>query len=142
MAEWPDAHRLMLTRPGDPVSREGFATLSIDLTDRVAVDTLVSREKPDLVLHLAAQSSVGAGARHEDTWRINAEATLHLASAIARHAPDATVFFVSSAEVYGRGFDEGLATEATKPQPMNAYARSKLAAEMMLARRAVASTTH
>ncbi len=131
-AEWPEAHRVIVTRPGDPVTREGYATQALELTDRAAVDALVGREKPDLVLHLAAQSSVGAGARHEDTWRINAEATLHLASAIARHAPEATVFFVSSAEVYGRGFDEGLATEATKPQPMNAYARSKLSAEMML----------
>ena len=133
VAEWPDAHRLIVTRPGDPVAREGFATQALDLTDRAAIDALIAREKPDLVLHLAAQSSVGAGARHEDTWRINAEATLHLACAIARHVPAATVFFVSSAEVYGRRFMEGVATETTTPQPMNAYARSKLAAEMMLA---------
>ena len=128
---FPDADRVLLTRAGDPVARDGFVPIPLDLTDRASVDACVAQVRPDLVLHLAAQAAVTAGPN--DTWRVNCEATLHLAGAVARHAPDATVLFVSSAEVYGLSFKDGAASEETLPQPMNAYARSKLAAEMALA---------
>ena len=133
VAQWPDAERLLLTRAGDPVTREGFATQALDLTDRAAVEATVAHFRPDTIVHLAAQSSVGTPAGGEETWRINLEATLHLAGAVARHVPSTTFFFVSSAEIYGRAFNAGIATEDSVPQPMNAYARSKLAAEMALA---------
>ena len=132
-AQWPDAERLLLTRAGDPVAREGFTTQALDLTDRASVEATVARFRPDMIVHLAAQSSIGTPAGGEETWRINLEATLNLAGAVARHVPAATFFFVSSAEIYGRAFNAGTATEDSVPQPMNAYARSKLAAEMVLA---------
>ena len=131
---FPDAQRLMLTRGGDCVVRSGFVNHAIDLTDRASVDVVFERFRPDLVLHLAAQAAItAASAAKQDTWRLNVEGTLHLAGAIARHAPAATFLFVSSAEVYGLAFKDGPATEETVPRPMNAYARSKFAAEMALA---------
>ncbi len=131
---FPDAERLMLTRSGDGVTRSGFDNHAIDLTDHASVDAVFARFRPDLVLHLAAQAAItAASAAKQDTWRLNVEGTLHLAGAIARHAPGTTFLFVSSAEVYGLAFKDGPATEETVPRPMNAYARSKFAAEMALA---------
>ena len=131
---FPQAQRLMLTRSGDCVARSGFVNHPIDLTDHASVDAIFAQFRPDLVLHLAAQAAItAASAAKQDTWRLNVEGTLHLAGAIARHAPATTFLFVSSAEVYGLAFKDGPATEETVPRPMNAYARSKFAAEMALA---------
>ena len=141
VAAWPHAERLMLTRPGEEIRRAGFVPAVTDLLDRTAVAGVIARFRPDLVVHLAAQSSVGAlggnaaeAARiNGATWQVNVEASLHIASALAAHAPVATVLFASSAEVYGASFNDGPADETTPPRPMNAYARSKLAAELALA---------
>lgn len=131
---YPDSARLLLTRTGDPVSRSGFTTRPIDLTNRAAVEAAVAEFRPDVVAHLAAHASLGASAAsNEDFWRVNFEATLHLAGAVARHVPNAAVLFVSSAEVYGYSFRDGPASEETYPRPTNAYARAKLAAEQALA---------
>jgi GDP-4-dehydro-6-deoxy-D-mannose reductase len=134
LAAFPESEKFMLRHPAGPtVAREGFAQIEADLVDRDAVGAIVSRLRPDLVLHLAAQSSVGASAKAaENTWRVNFDGTFALASACAGLAQPVTFFFTSSAEVYGLGFREGMVAEETPLQPQNAYARSKAAAEGML----------
>lgn len=130
---WPQAERLLLRRPGETVEHAGWTTADAEVTDAAALDAIIGRFKPDLVLHLAAQASVGAGLKAaEATWRVNCGGTLELASACAHHAPDATFFFVSSSEVYGWSFRDGPAPEDAALRPMSAYAHSKAAAEAML----------
>ena len=112
----------------------GWRNVIADVSDGPAVEAVVREFRPDLVLHLAAQSSVGvADGRVESTWRTNFCGTLELASACARHAPHGAFFFASTAEVYGRSFRDGPVSEATPLAPANPYARSKAAAEVMLA---------
>lgn len=117
-----------------PEVREGGVTdVLLDLCDRASVIDAVKAARPDLILHLAAQSSVAqTGADAAATWRVNMGGTLAIAEAIASHAPDTTLLFTSSSEVYGQAFNRGVATEKTAPDPQSAYARSKLAAEQML----------
>lgn len=130
---WPGAERLLLRRPGETVVYEGWSNADAEVVDASAIDAIVARFRPDLVLHLAAQASVGAGLKEaEGTWRVNFCGSLELASACARHAPDATFFFVSSSEVYGWSFRDGPATEDTALRPVSSYAHSKAAAEAML----------
>lgn len=132
-AAWPQARRVNLTRPGEPGGLSGWENIAAPLLDRAAMSDIVSGLKPDLIVHLAAQASVGAALNGaEDTWRINFGGTLELASACAARAPGATFLFVSSAEVYGRSFLNGPASETTPLSPSNPYARSKAAAEAML----------
>jgi len=59
--------------------------------------------------------------------------TLNLGTAVATHAPGATVLFASSSEVYGASFLAGPANEATSLVPLTPYAKSKAAAERLLA---------
>ncbi len=104
-----------------------------DLEDAASVDEAVARVRPDLVVHLAAQSSVGQAAGDEaTTWAVNVDGSGRLAEAVIRHSPEALFLFPSSAEVYGAAFLDGMATEETKPKPVSVYARSKLAAEEVL----------
>lgn len=128
----PGAERLMLLRPGSsPV--DGWAGIEAEIDDRAAIDGILREFRPDLVLHLAAQASVGDGeGRAEETWRVNFGGSLALASACGRFAPAATVLFVSSGEVYGKSLNQGPGTEDTPLRPQSVYARSKTAAEMVL----------
>jgi GDP-4-dehydro-6-deoxy-D-mannose reductase len=108
----------------------GWTPFYVDLVDAEAIAEAVRAWKPDLVVHLAAQSSVGGAPRlAEETWRINAVGALNLAAAVARMAPEATVLNVSTGEVYGANFLNGPASETTPISPGNIYARSKAAAE-------------
>ncbi|KOX58583.1 hypothetical protein ADL19_07370 [Streptomyces purpurogeneiscleroticus] len=87
-----------------------------------------------MILHLAAESSIVRADRSKfETWRINFGALYNLVDAIERVGEPCTFAFVSSSEVYGRAFiSQCPATEQTAPQPMNAYAHSKLLGEQLL----------
>jgi GDP-4-dehydro-6-deoxy-D-mannose reductase len=133
-AALPGVEGLLLRRPGTTGCPEGWGLTEAEIFDREAVAAIVARFKPDLVMHLAAQTSVGESKREtEETWRVNFDGSFALASACAHAAPSATFFFVSSSEVYGRSFLNGPVREDAPLQPMNVYARSKAAAEQVIA---------
>lgn len=116
------------------LDRHGAGQGAVNLLDTAAVRELVADTRPDLILHLAAQSSVGQSAgRAADTWRVNVGGTINLAEAVAAECPDATFAFSSSAEIYGSAFNEGPVDEMTTPLPQSVYARTKRAAEEALA---------
>ena len=121
-----------LTALGRSDAPEGWTYADADIADLDAVARIVRDARPDYVIHLAAQSSVGS-AENGETWRVNACGTLSLALACAREAPKSTVLFASSAEVYGASFRHGPVDEDAPTAPMSAYARSKVAAEAILA---------
>ena len=107
--------------------------IAVDLLDRAAVDEVVATHKPEIVVHLAAQSSTSRGALDSgDTWAVNVSGSLNLAAAVGRHCPHSTVLFASSSEVYGASFLRGPVSESSIALPLTAYARSKYAAEGVL----------
>lgn len=133
-ARFPKGKLVLLCRPGEKPARGDRKFLTAELTDAASVETVLEQVRPDAVVHLAAQSSVGnASVVAEETWRVNFCGTLWLAGAVARHCPRSTFLFVSSAEVYGANFRGAPIAEETPLLPLNAYARSKAAAETMLA---------
>jgi GDP-4-dehydro-6-deoxy-D-mannose reductase len=130
---WPQARRVALLRPGETGTPPGFEGVVADLDDEGAIDALVARIKPDLVVHLAGQASIGQAEKATDlTWRTNFHGSYGLGAAVARHAPDAVLFFSSSATVYGASFLEGAPAEDAPLRPLEAYGRSKVAAEYAL----------
>lgn len=131
---YPDAARVVLTRPGEIGAHPAWTAVSADLLDAAEIDRLVAAHKPDLVAHLAGQASIGQASRAaEQTWRVNFHGSFNLAVALARYAPAATVLFASSATVYGLSFRNGVVTEDAPLLPLDAYSRSKAAAEGALA---------
>lgn len=129
---YPAAARHILVRPGE--GSAAWAPLVADLADEAAVERAVVEARPDLVVHLAAQASAAQSlTAAEATWRVNFQGSFNLAAALSRHAPTATVLFVSTADVYGLRLRDGAATEDTAASPLNSYARSKIAAEGMFA---------
>jgi GDP-4-dehydro-6-deoxy-D-mannose reductase len=131
---FPEAKLVLLCRPGEKPQQRDVQSLTAELTDEGSVKVAVDEVRPDVVLHLAAQASVGeAIGTAEETWRVNFCGTMWLAAAMARVCPRATFLFVSSAEVYGANFSKKPVSEDTPPLPLNPYARAKAAAEAMLA---------
>ncbi|PWB94482.1 NAD-dependent epimerase/dehydratase family protein [Methylosinus sporium] len=131
---YPAAHRMSLARPGEPAPAADWSPIAFDLLDPADVEATMREARPDLVVHLAAQASAAKSfVAAEETWRVNFVGSLNLGSALARHAAEAVVIFASTADVYGASLGEDAAHEAMIPRPLNAYARSKLAAETMLA---------
>lgn len=132
LAGMPGKELYVATRSGvSPV--DGPASVALDLLDRDSVMRAISEVRPNVILHLAAQASVGQGFQSAaTTWSTNLCGTVALADAVATHVPEATVLFASTVEVYGLAFNDGEVSEATPPQPQSAYAWSKLTAEKAL----------
>ena len=93
-----------------------------------------------MVVHLAAVAAVTASFRDPRlAWRVNLGGTLNLVLALQKHAPKAHLLFVSSAEVYGEGLDShGATDESALLRPVNPYAASKAAADILVRQSAAA----
>lgn len=109
-----------------------YAPRVVDITQAEAVAAQVAEFKPDVVLHLAAQSHVPTSFSDPlKTWQTNVIGTVNYLTALQKYAPEAFFLFVSSSEVYGEAFKAGTAvTEESICLPMNPYAASKRAAEI------------
>jgi CDP-paratose 2-epimerase len=75
---------------------------TLDIRDRSAVDHLVARLQPELVIHAAGQPSHDlAASRPFDDFDVNAGGTLAVLEACRRHSPDAVFIHLSTNKVYG-----------------------------------------
>ncbi len=75
---------------------------SIDIRDERAVFAFFREEKPDFILHAAAQPSHDlAASRPIDDFDTNARATLLLLEAVRQYCPKAVFVFMSTNKVYG-----------------------------------------
>ncbi len=107
---------------------------ALDVTDADAVEAWIRHGRPDVVVHLAAVAAVTTSTKDPRlAWRVNLQGTLNVVLAMQSHAPDARLLHVSSAEVYGASFAGGEALDETGLlQPVNAYAASKAAADLLV----------
>ena len=104
----------------------GVESLTLDLCDAAAVQAVLARVRPAVIVHLAAATNVDWCEQHpEATREMNVETTAGLARWAAEH--DATFLFMSTDSVFAG--DAGNYTERDAPAPLNRYAHSKLEAE-------------
>jgi CDP-paratose 2-epimerase len=79
-----------------------FTHHELDIRDRDAIVDLIKRERPDLIIHCAAQPSHDLAARRPlDDFSINALGTVHLLEAARQHCPESPFVFMSTNKVYG-----------------------------------------
>ena len=104
-----------------------------DVLDADAVRAAVRSARPRAVVHLAAQSSVGASwDAPADAWTTNVIGTVNVLEAVRAEEPSARVLFPSTGEVYGRA-DELPTPETAAVAPLSPYAATKAAAEIACA---------
>lgn len=106
--------------------------LTADLTNPRAILEEVAKVSPTHVIHLAAISAV-THADEEAFYKVNLFGTQNLLQALTKmpSAPQKIVL-ASSANIYGNSLVSPI-SESTNPQPVNHYAISKLAMELMSA---------
>lgn len=86
----------------------------------------------DAVIHSAGLAHAMSGAPEDDYRLINTEATIRLAQA-AQRAGARRFVFLSSIRAQCGPVEAAIQTESLEPRPVDAYGRSKLAAEQGLA---------
>lgn len=103
----------------------------IDITDAIAMSTLMADIQPDVVFHLAGSASVGESFSNPDgTWRTNVDGTRGVLEGLRRGSPGARAIVALSGEEYGRvPLEELPVTEHTPLNPISPYAKSKVAAD-------------
>ena len=98
-----------------------------ELTDANFFAKLLSREKPDELYHLAAQSFVGYSFLNpSSTYDTNISGTLNIANAIKDYSPKTKVYFAATSEMFGQP-EQRPQNEETPFRPRSPYAISKLA---------------
>jgi len=104
-----------------------------DLRDRAALDAAIAEIRPDMVIHLAAQSFVPASfVNPRETFDINFYGTLNLLEALQSVGFKGRMLFVGSGDTYGRVPEAALPVREDYPlHPRNPYAVSKVAAEAL-----------
>ena len=79
-----------------------FTHRDIDIRDRAAIFDLFRKEKPDIIIHCAAQPSHDlAKDRPLDDFEVNALGTLNLLEASRQNSPNSVFVFASTNKVYG-----------------------------------------
>ncbi|MEA2451804.1 MAG: GDP-4-dehydro-6-deoxy-D-mannose reductase [Actinomycetota bacterium] len=103
----------------------------LDVRDPKMVNAIVEHVKPDLVFHLAGQSSVSLSWRDPAlTYEVNAIGTHYLLDALHRHVPNCRVHIAASSDEYGRVPPEDCPLDESAPlRPVSPYAVSRVAGE-------------
>jgi GDP-4-dehydro-6-deoxy-D-mannose reductase len=123
---WPEA----LGHLGKDVRIERFDLAQAD-DDGLA--DLIKRKQPEAIYHLAAQANPQASVTDpRGTWALNLGGTLNLLEALHRTQLKPRVLLIGTGVSYGNPGRELMpVTEACPLRPVNAYATSKAAADLL-----------
>jgi GDP-4-dehydro-6-deoxy-D-mannose reductase len=104
-----------------------------DILDRDALERVVDKIKPDLVIHLAAQAYNGISWEMEDiTHLTNYTGTLNVLKACRRFVPEAKVVLACSSAAYGDVKPEDTPLKEARPlRPITPYGVTKAATEAL-----------
>ena len=99
-----------------------------DLLDTSSIDKMLSKNKPDEIYNLAAQSHVRVSYDiPQFTVQTNSLGVVNLLESIKIHCPDAKVYQASSSEMFGNSKDaDGMQRESTPMHPVSPYGCAKL----------------
>jgi dTDP-4-dehydrorhamnose reductase len=113
---WPSRYAVL------PLDRR-----AVDITKSAAVDAIVRRETPDLVINLAAYTAVDrAESEPEAAWSVNCSGAAHIAAACDKSA---TPLIHLSTDYVFDGRKSGPYREEDAAGPLGVYGRSKEAGE-------------
>lgn len=112
---------------GDLYEDDRITMEHLDLTDALETQRIVEKVKPDVVYHLASQSSVKLSwDKPQLTFNVNVIGTINLLEAIRCFIPKSKILLVGSSEEYGSIFkNESNPKEESKCIPENIYAITK-----------------
>jgi len=102
----------------------------MDVTDKDKVFGLVSKHRPDFVLHLAAETDVDlCETKIDHAYRVNAIGAYNVALACKEFG--AKIIYISTGGVFN-GKGKHVNTEFDAPDPQNVYAKAKYEGEKLI----------
>jgi dTDP-4-dehydrorhamnose reductase len=105
----------------------------LDVRDAVAVTETIERTRPELVLHLAAETDLETcEASPDHAYLTNTIGTHNVA--VACRESGATLVYISTAGVFDGEKTDGPYTEFDTARPINIYGRSKFEGEILVLR--------
>ncbi len=113
--------------------RSQIRLIESDLRDLSSVQGLLEAANPDYVVHLAAQSFVGASWQTPaETLYTNTVSQINLLEVIRRRPQKPRFLVVGSSEEYGLAYENELPIKETNPlRPLSPYAVSKVTQDLM-----------
>jgi GDP-4-dehydro-6-deoxy-D-mannose reductase len=111
----------------------GVKVVTGDIRDEQLLTKTLKQFKPDIVFHLAAQSSVRLSFENpQETFSINTMGTLNLLEAITKADFPIKTLVITSSEIYGPLSPKEVPVAEDHPlRPVNPYAVSKAAVDLM-----------
>ena len=110
-----------------PVKLVALDRNACDITQPAAVGTVIARQRPDLVINLAAYTAVDRAESEPDTaWAVNCAGAAHIAAICGE---DGTPLVHLSTDYVFNGRKSGAYNELDPVDPLNVYGRSKEAGE-------------
>jgi UDP-glucuronate 4-epimerase len=108
-----------------------FRLFEVDLRDRAAMLAALAAEKPDVVVHLAAQAGVRPSILKPQLYvDVNVTGTLNLLDAMTA-AGCRRLVYGSTSSVYGAGSKPPFTEQDVADRPISPYAATKRAAELL-----------
>lgn len=119
--------------PDDLKKNDKLKLYEGDMREDKVIGEVLSDSKPDVIFHLAAQSSVKISFENPtETFSVNLLGTLNLLETISKLDYEIKTLVISSSEVYGRLEPEECPVEEDhRLKPINPYAVSKAAVDML-----------
>ena len=114
-------------RPPASWAARGLTRADFDLTDFAAVRAAFERDRPQLVIHCAALSKTGVCEAHPDAAHLH---NVEVTRVLCELASDLPLIFFSTDLVFDG--TKGNYCETDAPNPLNVYARTKVAAERLV----------
>lgn len=120
------------TYKSHPVRINKCRTFYLDITHKKEVEQSVLKINPDFVIHTAALANVDHCQQYKkEAWILNVSGTENLVDAVEKIS--SRLVYISTDSVFdGR---RGCYTEKDRPNPLNWYAKTKLAGEKIVAGR-------
>ena len=111
--------------------KPGFRFLRVDLGDRTGVEKIWRENRPEVVVHLAAQAGVRYSLTHPHTYaKSNLEGMLDVLEA-CRAEKTGHLIFASSSSVYGLNESMPFSERDNVDHPVSLYAATKKSNELM-----------
>jgi len=104
-----------------------------DITEPIAVNKIISQIKPEICLHMAAESFVSPSWDHPNRFMsVNYNGTVNVLDAIKNFSPSCKILIPGSGEEYGDIQESELPiSDKTQLKPVNPYAVTKIAQDLI-----------
>ena len=115
----------------DITDKPGENYVQLDITDKAAVDKVLTELNPDAVIHCAAWTAVDAAEDEENrekVFAVNATGTKNLAEACK--SVGCKMMYISTDYVFNGQGDEPWQADCKEYSPLNVYGQSKLEGEL------------